>query len=364
MFRLDPERAHHWAHRAAKLAQHFPPSLRVVQSLYSIETPQLAVSAFGVNFRNPIGVAAGFDKNGMIVDTIDALGFGFCEVGSVSNEPRDGNPKPRLFRLPDDAALINRLGLNNLGPEAVLGILATQRLRIPFGMNIVKTNDQHIHGDRAVEDIVSCFALLAGAGSFVVMNLSCPNTEDGRPFEDPEALRVLLEAVMAKRTELGLDVPVLLKFSPDLPDAEFDRALEIGEELAVAGYVLTNTTVSREGLRTPADTVAAMGRGGLSGRPVFERVLARVSRAYRSVGREKTIIGCGGVFSGDDAYRMIRAGAALIELYTGLVYQGPRACRMILESMSELLRRDGLKQIRDAVGLDAQSPGGSVAAIR
>lgn len=300
-----------------------------------------------------MGIAAGFDKNGTLVDAVDALGFGFSEIGSVSNEPRDGNPKPRLFRLPDDLALINRMGLNNLGPEAVLGILGGQRLRIPFGINIVKTNDPAIHGERAIEDIVSCFSMVAAAGSFVVVNLSCPNTEDGRPFEEPSALWMLLHAIMSKRTELGHDVPVLVKFSPDLPDKDFEQSLEIAEGLGVAGYVLTNTSTSREGLKTSAAEIERIGRGGLSGRPVFARVLERVRKTFRIVGPEKPIIGVGGVFTGEDAYAMIGAGATLIELYTGLVYQGPGICRSIVRSMQQQLRRDGLSDIRSAIGRNA-----------
>ena len=220
-------------------------------------------------------------------------------------------------------------------------------------MNIVKTNNPELLGDEAIADIVSCFSQVGSAGSFVVLNLSCPNTEDGRTFEEPGALWLLLHALISEKQRLDLDIPVLVKFSPDMDDSNFEQNLEICEKLDVAGYVLTNTSKSREGLSTSSSLLEKYGRGGLSGRPIFNRSLHRVATAYRYVSKDRPIIGCGGIFSGADAYQMIRAGASLLELYTAFVYIGPLLCRTVLNELAMLLRRDGFGSITEAVGVDA-----------
>lgn len=359
LFALGAEPAHRVATGAAHLAQatHTAPLLA---PLFAFEHEALHQQVWGLDFANPVGLAAGFDKNAVLVPFWERLGFGFVEVGSVSARPARGNPRPRAFRLPEDAALINRMGLNNQGARRVARRLArvVPRVRMPLGINLAKTHDPSILGEAAVEDFRQSFRLLAPHAAYVTLNISCPNTAEGKTFEDPAALDALLSAVFAERTAAGLDVPVLVKLSPPLTDrVVFDSLVEelvaVARAHGVAGFVATNTAADREGLSTPEAVLDAIGRGGLSGAPIERRATQLVRYLYQKTGGSVPIIGVGGIASAEAAYAKIRAGASLVQLYTGLVYEGPGLVRRIKEGLVELLRRDGLASVRDAVGADA-----------
>ena len=354
LFRFDAETAHHAALRAARVAQAAP---ALVRPLFGFENTRLAQRLWGLRFANPVGLAAGFDKDAAYVRAWAALGFGFAEVGSVTARPSAGNPQPRAFRLPDDRALVNRMGLNNDGADAVAARLADDRQAIPLGINLAKTHDPALLGDAATEDFLYSFRRLAPLADYVALNVSCPNTAEGKTFEDPAAFDTLLAAVMAARTDLGLAVPVLVKLSPPLTaafdPAPADELVQIALGHGVAGFVATNTASDRAGLYADAATVEAAGRGGLSGRPLAARATALVQHLYHRTGGSVPIVGVGGVDSAEAAYRKVRAGASLVELYTGLVYEGPGLVGQINRGLVRLLDRDGFATLSDAVGVDA-----------
>lgn len=357
LFNLEAERAHQLAVAAARVAQTLAP--RVIESTFSFSHPALHTSIFGKQFTNPIGLAAGFDKNAQMILFWRKTGIGFIEVGSVSARPSRGNRRPRSFRLPDDEALINRMGLNNHGAERIAPRLKRHSgtLAFPIGVNIAKTHDPSIRGDAAVEDFCVSFRLLAPYADYVTLNVSCPNTEEGKTFEDPNALDQLLVAIKKERQELTRRVPLLIKFSPPetdtfVLDSHFDELLLVSLAHGVDGFVATNTAADRQNLTTSAELVHAMGRGGLSGPPIEQRATQLVRYLYRKTEGKMPIIGVGGVASGEAAYAKIRAGASLVQLYTGLVYGGPGMVRLIKQRLVELLNEDGFGTISQAVGRD------------
>jgi dihydroorotate dehydrogenase len=324
----------------------------------------LSQNILGSVFPNPVGLAAGFDKNAEQLGAWGSLGFGFCEIGSVTARPSAGNPVPRAFRLPDDRALVNRMGLNNDGAEAVaarLEALPKNSRAIPIGVNIAKTHDPGIVEDEAIEDFVRSVSLLAPHADYITLNISCPNTAEGKTFEEPEALDALLERVMFFKETLALP-PVLVKVSAPGVGAgglmEFgalNELVDIALSRGIAGFVATNTARDRVNLVTDPSHLAAIGRGGLSGRPLAERALATLRRIYVRTGGDVPVIGVGGIDSPEEAYARIRAGASLVQIYTGLVYEGPGLVRRINRRLLRLLERDGFDNVSQAVGADVEA---------
>lgn len=356
LFRLDAETAHHVGLGAARLAQATAPFL--VERMFGYEHESLKLNVWGLDFRNPVGLAAGFDKNARLVRFWASLGFGFAEVGSISARPARGNRRPRAFRLPGDQALINRMGLNNDGATRIARRLRGQHRPFPLGINLVKTHDPAILGEAALDDFRQSYRLLAPLASYVTLNISCPNTAEGKTFEDPNALDDLLAVVFAERRTLGLTVPVLVKFSPPVSDrfvldSQVDELLAVCEAHGVQGFVATNTSPDREGLRTPAARFQAIGSGGLSGPPLAARATALVRYLYRKTQGRRPIIGVGGIASANEAYARLRAGASLVQLYTGLVYEGPGLVQRIKQGLVQRLQQDGQTSIRKVIGVDA-----------
>jgi dihydroorotate dehydrogenase len=356
LFRLEAETAHHLGMGAARLAQATAPF--VVEQLFGYEHEVLKQTVWGLDFRNPVGLAAGFDKNAQLVRFWSRLGFGFAEVGSVSARPARGNRRPRAFRLPDDRALINRMGLNNDGAVRIARRLRGLHRPFPLGINLVKTHDPAILGTAALDDFRQSYRLLAPLASYVTLNISCPNTSEGKTFEDPNALDDLLDVLFAERRALGLTVPVLVKLSPPVSDrfvldSHVDELLTVCEAHGVQGFVAANTSPDREGLVTPAARLQAIGNGGLSGPPLAARATALVRYLYRKTQGRRPIIGVGGIASAHEAYARLRAGASLVQLYTGLVYEGPGLVRRIKEGLVQRLQQDGHASLRQVIGLDA-----------
>ena len=286
----------------------------------------------GLEFPSPLGVAAGFDKNGVLVPMLDALGFGFVEVGTVTARPWGGNPRPRVFRLPTDAAIINRMGLPGGGAATVARRLRALRGRIrgPVGVNVGRVVDGR--ADDAVTDYVEVLRQVAPFADYVCLNISCPNTEDGRAFDgDPGALDGLLAAV-AHTLDDG--PPWVVKVSPDLPWDDLAPMLDCALARGASGFVVCNTTRSREGLVSDPARIQAIGAGGLSGRPLRSRANELVRRVRRHVGEGPVIIGVGGIFDADDARERLEAGATLLQMYTGIVYGGPLVARSINHALA------------------------------
>ncbi len=361
LFRLDAERAHNVAMSAARLVQGISPSL--VQPMFSFDHPMLRQTIWGKTFENPIGLAAGFDKNGVLVRFWSKTGFGFCEVGSVSARATAGNAKPRAFRLPADRALINRMGLNNEGAEEIsrrLKRLSLDQLP-PMGINIAKTHDPSIVGKGALLDFRHTFRLMAPMASYVVLNISCPNTAEGKTFEEPSSLESLLEAIVADREDMGLKVPILIKLSPTFSQyVVFDSAIEeivsIALKYGVEGLIATNTAPDRENLTTAPDTLRKIGNGGLSGAPLTHRTTRLIKYLYEKTSGDIPIIAVGGIDSAETAYANLRAGASLVQLYTGLVYRGPGVVKRIKKGLVRLLRQDGFASIDKVIGIDSKLP--------
>ena len=358
LFHLEAEQAHRLSTGAARLLQAVDPTL--VDSLFDFEHEMLRQTRWGLSFANPVGLAAGFDKNARLLPFWKVLGFGFVEVGSVSARPSSGNPKPRAFRLPEDRALINRMGLNNDGAAEVAARLREMDHSAlpPLGINLAKTHDPGILGQEGIEDFRESFRQLAPLAGYVALNISCPNTQEGKTFEDPALLNDLLAAIFSERATLDLDVPVLLKLSPPVSenvvfDSGFEAILRLAHRHGVQGFIATNTMSDRAGLKTSSARLDRIGRGGLSGRPLAHRSTRLIRQLYRTTQGQWPIIGVGGVDSAKAAYAKIRAGASLVQLYTALVYEGPGLIKRINKNLVRLLKRDGLASVQEAVGVDA-----------
>jgi dihydroorotate dehydrogenase len=321
LFRLgggDAEAAHEWTlRRLAGLARR-PAVLAALRRLHAVSAPR---TVFGLHFANPVGLAAGMDKDGRALPAWPALGFGFVEVGTVTRHPQPGNPKPRVFRLPASRAVINRMGFNNAGAEALAARLAALgRLPVPLGISLGKSKVTPL--DEAVDDYVHSLRVLHPYADYVAVNVSSPNTPGLRALQDREQLAELLEAL---RAEAG-GKPILVKVAPDLTDHALGELLDVCAGYGVAGLVATNTTVSRDGL-APADEGRAGEAGGLSGRPLTQRALDVVTFVTKR--SELPVIGVGGIMATEDALRMFDAGASLVQLYTGLIYAGPALVKAI-----------------------------------
>ncbi|HEX5724769.1 MAG TPA: quinone-dependent dihydroorotate dehydrogenase, partial [Longimicrobiaceae bacterium] len=351
---LPAEAAHQLGTGALDLAFLAPPARSLARSLFTVDHPALAVERFGVRFPNPVGLAAGFDKTGEAFNALGALGFGFVEIGTVTARAQPGNPPPRLFRLPEDRALLNRLGFNNPGAEAVARRLRATRIEPVLGINLGKSKATPL--EEAAGDYLRSLELLEPFARYLVVNVSSPNTPGLRALQDAEPLRALLRVLRARAGELarargGEPRPLLVKIAPDLDDAQVDEAVDIAVAEGAAGVVATNTTVSRAGLRTPPEVLERLGAGGISGAPLRARAREVVARVWRRTGGTLPIVGVGGVFTADDAWELIRAGASLVQLYTGFVYGGPTVARDINRGLLRRLRREGLEYVGQAVGL-------------
>jgi dihydroorotate dehydrogenase len=302
LFALDAEDAHEWTTQQMRHLQEIPLALRFMERVCRVDAPR---SLFGLHFRSPIGIAAGFDKNAQLMPFLAALGFGFVEVGTVTLRPQPGNPRPRLFRLPE--ALINRMGFNNDGADAIAARLRSSPRNVPIFVNVGKNRDVPL--DRAVENYVECYRRVAPHADAAVLNLSSPNTPGLRDLQKPEHLEGLLEAVRSVRSG-----PILIKIAPDLDDAQIAEITDLCVKLA-DGMICTNTTIT-EG-------------GGLSGKPLREKSTSVLAKVRARAGAEYPLIGVGGVFTKDDVREKIEAGANLVQLYTSFVYEGPMIAKRL-----------------------------------
>ncbi|MDF1748531.1 MAG: quinone-dependent dihydroorotate dehydrogenase [Alphaproteobacteria bacterium] len=342
LHRLDPERAHWLTVRA--LASGLGPRM------LADPDPCLTSQVFGLTFPSPIGLAAGFDKDAEAVRACLALGFGFVEIGTVTPRAQAGNPKPRLFRLTQDRAVINRMGFNNAGAERAENRLANARMRPlsgPVGVNIGKNKDS----DDAAADYAACTTRLAPYADYLTINVSSPNTPGLRALQSPDQLRVLVTAVKDAAAAIGAVPPILIKIAPDLEEADLRAIALVAQDPDVAGLIISNTTITRpDTLRDPQKGQI----GGLSGAPLFERSTEVLRRVYALTEGNVPLIGVGGVASAEDAYAKIRAGASLIQLYSALVYTGPGLVGRITQALPDLLRADGFTMLSQAVGADSR----------
>lgn len=348
MFRIPPERIHHLAFAAMRLVTRFAPIRALVAKVLVVDDPALRTTAFGVDFPAPVGLAAGFDKDATGVDTWGPMGFGFAEVGTVTAQAQPGNPAPRLFRLSDDRALINRMGFNNHGAGNAANYLRHRRGDVPIGANIGKT--KIVPAEEAAGDYTASARLLGPLADFLVVNVSSPNTPGLRDLQAVESLRPLLQAVLDT-----VHIPVLVKIAPDLSDEDVDAVADLAVELGLAGIVATNTTISRTGVRTPQSRIEEIGAGGLSGAPVARRSLEVLRRLHARVGDKLVLISVGGIETVDQAWERILAGATLVQGYTGFIYGGPFYAHKLHKGLARKVREAGFQSIRDAVGAGART---------
>ncbi|MEV5510260.1 quinone-dependent dihydroorotate dehydrogenase [Streptomyces orinoci] len=354
--RMDPERAHHLAFAWIRGLARIPVLRTFAAAVLAPRHKELRTEALGLRMHGPFGLAAGFDKNAAAIDGMAMLGFDHVEIGTVTAQPQPGNPKQRLFRLVADRALINRMGFNNDGSAAVARRLAERNpvFRTTVGVNIGKT--KVVPEAEAVADYVTSTERLAAHADYLVVNVSSPNTPGLRNLQAVDQLRPLLTAVReaADRTVTTRRVPLLVKIAPDLADEDVDAVADLAVELGLDGIIATNTTIARDGLglRTPRETVEAIGAGGLSGAPLKTRSLQVLRRLYARVGDRITLIGVGGVESAEDVWERILAGATLVQGYSAFIYQGPFWCRAIHRGLAGKLAASPYATLAEAVGAD------------
>ena len=332
MFLLPAERAHYFTVSMLQFVLAIPIIGYLFRSFYQYEHPSLEREVFGLKFKNPVGLAAGFDKDGKSFRAMAALGFGFIEVGTVTPKGQDGNPQPRLFRLPPDNGLINRMGFNNEGVDALVERLKKGKPEgVIIGGNIGK--NKVTPNEKAEQDYAICFDKLFPYVDYFVVNVSSPNTPNLRALQDKAPLTKLLTLLQSMNHEKAAPKPILLKIAPDLTNEQLDDILEIVETTKIDGIIATNTTISRAGLSTSEATVNAIGNGGLSGAPVRHRSTEVIRYLYEKSGKSLKIIGVGGICSAADAKEKLEAGAVLVQVYSGMVYAGPSLIKDINKAL-------------------------------
>ncbi len=347
LFWSDPETAHGLVLRGLETVSRSQTLCDWID--HRLKTPLLPSTRFGIRFPNPVGLAAGMDKNGVAVPAWEALGFGFCEIGGVTPRPQSGNPKPRIFRAPETEALINRLGFNNRGADEIAARLGRSRRRFPLGINLGKS--RHTPLEEASADYLYSFRRLRSLADFVVLNVSSPNTPGLRNLQEKTALKTLLETLTLADSEVPAErKPLLLKLSPDLSLSEIDDAIELALSFELAGVVATNTTTARPDTEGHSLPPAYRETGGLSGQPLRRRSTELVRHIAGRAGRSLTVVGVGGIHDAESCWEKIAAGAHLCQLYTGLVFRGPQLVSSILNGLVAQLRRHGLDNWEAAIG--------------
>jgi dihydroorotate dehydrogenase len=356
LFRLPPETAHELALHSLDFIK-LKSVNKLVRRRFTSE-PFGELTSFGLKFPNPVGLAAGFDKDGLALRSLCALGFGFIEAGTVTYHAQPGNPRPRLFRLAKDSALINRAGFNNAGAAAFAERVARLDLDCVLGVSIGKSKITPI--EDATGDYLASFELVYPVADYVAINVSSPNTPQLRELQRASHLSLLLNALQTRNQELQRKysrpspMPLLVKLSPDIDDAEIEDIVDVIKNLHIDGIIATNTTTKRDNLVTDPNTLAEIGEGGLSGAPLRRTATQMIARLYRLTGGEIPLMGVGGIFTAEDAWEKILAGASLVQLYTGFIYQGPRIARDINEGLARLLNANGFRTLDEAVGYRAK----------
>jgi dihydroorotate dehydrogenase len=330
LFKYDPENVHYKVMKWLTKAYNLGVGKKYLESNYCIKHPSLERTVFGLKFKNPVGLAAGFDKDARFVDELACLGFGFIEIGTVTPRPQDGNEKPRLFRFPNDEAIINRMGFNNQGVETAALRLKNRKTDIIIGGNIGK-NKTTSNEDASI-DYEYCFKILHPVVDYFVVNISSPNTPNLRELQEKQPLRDLLLQLQNLNLSYPNPKPILLKIAPDLTNTQLDDVIEVVTETQLAGIVATNTTIDREGLKADKNLIEKTGSGGVSGKPLKQRSTEIIQYISTKTNGKLPIIAVGGIFTAEDAQEKINAGASLVQVYTGFIYEGPAIAKKICKS--------------------------------
>jgi dihydroorotate dehydrogenase len=327
LFQFSAEKAHHFTFSLTKFFFNIPGVKFFNRNLFQVKSPKLERKLFGLRFPNPVGLAAGFDKDAKLIDELASLGFGFIEIGTITPKAQPGNPQPRLFRLQEDNGIINRMGFNNQGIEAAIERLKKRKSKVIIGGNIGK--NKVTPNDEAFNDYEKCFLKLYPYVDYFVVNVSSPNTPGLRELQEKEPLMKLLHHLMQLNKQQEKAKPILLKIAPDLTNQQLDDIIEIVRETKIDGVIATNTTVSRDGLKTSESTINEIGNGGLSGKPLGKRATEVIRYLNEKSQSAFPIIGVGGIMSAEDALEKLEAGASLVQLYTGFIYEGPALIKRI-----------------------------------
>lgn len=347
-FKLDPERVHDGMIKFSKRIGRFPLCRKIIQICFDYNNPSLRQNILGLSFKNPVGLSAGFDKNAELTDILPSVGFGFVEVGSITGDYCDGNPRPRLWRLKKDKSLAVYYGLKNDGCEIISKRLQDNNFIIPVGVSVAMTNCQkNLDIDRAILDYEKAFRTMEPIANYLTINISCPNTLGGQPFVEPKNINKLLSILDKVPTKK----PIFVKFSPDLNISEIDALLEVLSSHRVDGIICANLTKKKADNLKIFDEKPRI-KGGLSGKVVQDASDELLSYIYKKAGERFILIGCGGIFNADDAYKKIRLGASLVQMMTGLIFEGPQVVGQINQDIAKFLKRDGFKSIEEAIGVD------------
>lgn len=331
LFLKKPEDAHHLTFDLTKLTFNLPVINSLVSSNFKLEDPRLEREVFGLRFKNPVGLAAGFDKDAKLIDEMAMLGFGFIEIGTLTPKPQEGNPQPRLFRLPQDEALINRMGFNNGGVAEAVERLKKRKSDVIVGGNIGK--NKVTPNENAVDDYLYCLEALHPYVDYFVVNVSSPNTPNLRDLQEKEPLKQLLSAVKSANDQKAKPKPILLKIAPDLTDGQLDDIIDIVKETQIDGVIATNTTIDRSKLITSKSEVETIGAGGVSGKVLGERSTEVIRYLHQKSNGAFPIVGVGGIFSAKDAIEKLEAGASLVQVYSGMIYEGPSLIKKIKKGL-------------------------------
>ena len=347
LFRQDPEDIHERVCRVGEFLGHTPLARVPMRYFFSYEDTALEQTLCGVHFSNPVGLAAGFDKNARLTPIRASVGFGFAEVGSITGEPCLGNPRPRLWRLPQSEALLVYYGLKNDGCESVAAYLEQQPPSLPIGISAAKTNHPTCTGIQAgIDDYVKTIRRFSSIGDYFTLNISCPNAFGGEPFTDPERLHLLLSEV----DKVPTHKPFFLKIPADLSFRALDALVTVADQHRIHGMIISNLTKQRGLPGLNQNELPELDKGGISGKPVAALSNALISHLYQTTHDRDIIVGCGGIFSASDAYEKSRCGASLVQLITGLIFEGPQLVGQINQELVQLLHKDGFTHIREAVG--------------
>ncbi|MDP2631348.1 MAG: quinone-dependent dihydroorotate dehydrogenase [Candidatus Uhrbacteria bacterium] len=346
-FRQDPEDTHDRVLGMGKLFSRSRLIRKATEFKLSYQHPMLEQDILGIHFRNPVGLTAGFDKNAELTKIMPAVGFGFMQIGSITGEPCEGNPKPRLWRLPKSQGLVVYYGLKNDGSEAIAERLKNQKFEIPVSTSVAKTNSADtVELNAGINDYAKAFRLLANIGDMTTVNISCPNTHGGEPFADP----VRLEVLLTELDKIETSKPTFIKIACDISTDELDALHAVADNHRVNGFILTNLTKQYDQPTIHRDEIEGINKGGVSGKPTYEASNNLISHLYKIAGDRYVIIGVGGIFNANDAYEKIVRGASLVQLATGMIFEGPQVIGEINKGLVELLRRDGFANISEAVG--------------
>ncbi len=330
-FLFDPEKIHHFTFSLIRITSKIPGMSAIFRSLYVIDNPKLERKLFGLTFKNPVGLAAGFDKNAVLYNELANFGFGFIEIGTVTPKAQAGNPKKRLFRLKDDQGIINRMGFNNDGLEAAITQLKTNKGQVVIGGNIGK-NTQTLPEDYT-QDYLTCFNALHPHVDYFVLNVSCPNVGSHAKLNDKDYLLELIGAVQNANSTFKKQKPILLKIAPDLNTTQLDEIIELIAETSLDGVIASNTSIDRSGLKATPELLSEIGNGGLSGQPIKDKSTAVIKYLSEKSHKAFPIIGVGGIHSAKDALEKINAGADLVQIYTGFIYEGPTLIKAINKAL-------------------------------